>query len=121
MSGKTHQFRSVIINSEVTRDLTWFSDVLQSAIGVRFVDAQKWADADAEFVGWTDTSNSRLAFVYAGNGLCYQLKLSPGKPVVDIFFRELFDMKTSFVSVSGGLCIQQMSSRPNAQLILIGT
>ncbi|KIK50150.1 hypothetical protein GYMLUDRAFT_253232, partial [Collybiopsis luxurians FD-317 M1] len=74
---------------EVTRDLTWFSDVLQSAIGVRFVDAQKWADADAEFVGWTDASNSGLAFVYAGNGLCYQLKPSPGKPVVDTFFREL--------------------------------
>ena len=89
MSGKTLHFRGIPINGEVYHDLTWFSDTLQSAVGVRFVDAQRWSDGDADFVGWTDASNSGLAFVYAGNGFYYQISASPGKPVVDTFFREL--------------------------------
>ncbi|KAF5392604.1 hypothetical protein D9757_002095 [Collybiopsis confluens] len=89
MSGKTLQFRSIPINGGVHRDLTWFADTLQSAVGIRFVDAQRWTDADTDFVGWTDASNSGLAFVYAGNGFCYQLTPSLGKLTVDTFFREL--------------------------------
>ncbi|THV00986.1 hypothetical protein K435DRAFT_656199 [Dendrothele bispora CBS 962.96] len=88
MSGKTHQHAGIPINGEVYRDLTWFTNMLQTAIGVRFVDAQTWDDSEADFVGWTDASNSGLAFVYAGNGLVYQLNPNP-KPIVDIFFREL--------------------------------
>ncbi|KAJ3817249.1 hypothetical protein F5880DRAFT_1445496, partial [Lentinula raphanica] len=42
MSGKTLQFCHIPINGEVHRDLTWFSDMLKSAIGIRFVDAQAW-------------------------------------------------------------------------------
>ncbi|KAE9393829.1 hypothetical protein BT96DRAFT_819789 [Gymnopus androsaceus JB14] len=43
----------------------------------------------ADFVGWTDASNTGLSFVYAGNGFCYQLHSTEGKTPVDIFFREL--------------------------------
>ncbi|THU89309.1 hypothetical protein K435DRAFT_678323 [Dendrothele bispora CBS 962.96] len=88
MSGKTHQHAGIPINGEVYCDLTWFTNMLQTAIGVRFVDARTWDDSEADFVGWTDASNSGLAFVYAGNGLVYQLNPNP-KPIVDIFFREL--------------------------------
>ncbi|THU86195.1 hypothetical protein K435DRAFT_608875, partial [Dendrothele bispora CBS 962.96] len=88
MSGKTHQHAGIPINGEVYRDLTWFTNMLQTAIGVRFVDAQTWDDSEADFVGWTDASNSGLAFVYAGSGLVYQLNPNP-KPIVDIFFCEL--------------------------------
>jgi hypothetical protein len=89
MSGKTLQFRHIPINGEVHRDLVWFSDLLQTAIGIRFVDAQSWKDSEADFVGWTDASNIGLSYVYAGNGFCYQLHPKPGSPIVDIFFREL--------------------------------
>ncbi|THV01756.1 hypothetical protein K435DRAFT_654733, partial [Dendrothele bispora CBS 962.96] len=87
MSGKTHQYAGIPINGEVYRDLTWFINMLQTAIGVCFVNAQTWDDSQADFVG-SDASNSGLAFVYAGNGLVYQLNPNP-KPIVDIFFREL--------------------------------
>ncbi|THU96559.1 hypothetical protein K435DRAFT_858422 [Dendrothele bispora CBS 962.96] len=40
MSGKTHQHAGIPINGEVYRDLTWFTNMLQTAIGVHFVDAQ---------------------------------------------------------------------------------
>ncbi|KAE9403286.1 hypothetical protein BT96DRAFT_801590, partial [Gymnopus androsaceus JB14] len=89
MSGKTLQIRAIPINGEVHRDLTWFSDLLQNAIGIRFVDSQTWEDSMADFVGWTDASNTGLSFVYAGNGFCYQLHSTEGKTPVDIFFREL--------------------------------
>ncbi|KAJ3747637.1 hypothetical protein DFH05DRAFT_1601498 [Lentinula detonsa] len=89
MAGKTLQFHNIPINGEVYRDLTWFSDTLQSAIGIRFVDAQAWDDNEADFVSWTNASNVGLSFVYAGNGFCYQVHSTPGSPVVDIFFREL--------------------------------
>lgn len=92
MSGKTLQFRSIPINGEVMRDLTWFSELLQSAIGIRFVDSQAWKDSEADFVGWTDASNVGLSYVYAGNGFCYKVTPVEGKPKVDIFFRELLSI-----------------------------
>ncbi|KAJ3967591.1 hypothetical protein EV361DRAFT_1007718 [Lentinula raphanica] len=89
MSGKTLQFRHIPINGEVHRDLTWFSDMLKSAIGIRFVNAQAWSDSEADFVCWTDATNIGLSFVYASNRFCYQVHSAPGSPIVDIFFREL--------------------------------
>ncbi|KAE9400094.1 hypothetical protein BT96DRAFT_819735, partial [Gymnopus androsaceus JB14] len=89
ISGQTLRIRVIPINGEIHRDLTWFSDLLQNAIGVRFVDSQTWEDSMADFVGWTDASNTGLSFVYAGNGFCYQLHSTEGKTPVDIFFREL--------------------------------
>ncbi|KAJ3832934.1 hypothetical protein F5878DRAFT_701675 [Lentinula raphanica] len=71
MSDKTLQFRHIPINGEVHRDLTWFSDMLKSAIGIQFVDVQVWSDSEADFVCWTDASNIGLSFVYASNGFCY--------------------------------------------------
>lgn len=92
MSGKTLQFRSIPINGEVMRDLTWFSELLVSAIGIRFVDSQAWKDSEADFVGWTDASNTGLSYVYAGNGFCYKVTPVEGKSKVDIFFRELLSI-----------------------------
>ncbi|KAE9388044.1 hypothetical protein BT96DRAFT_1004542 [Gymnopus androsaceus JB14] len=92
MSGKTLQFWAIPINVAVHRDLTWFSDLLQNAIGIQFVDSQTWEDSMADFVGWTDASNTGLSFMYTGNGFCYQLRSTEGKTLVDIFFRELLAM-----------------------------
>ena len=86
MSGKTVRFKGIPLNAEVKQDLSWFVRVAKDCIGIRFVDAQSWSDSEADFVGWTDASNSGLAFVYAGNGYAYQLKTITG---VDTFFREL--------------------------------
>jgi hypothetical protein len=89
MRGKTLQFRPIPINGEVMRDLTWFSEMLQTAIGIYFVDSQAWKDSEADFVGWTDASNQGLSYVYAGNGFCYKVNPTEGKVKVDTFFREL--------------------------------
>ncbi|KAJ3740314.1 hypothetical protein EV360DRAFT_90425 [Lentinula raphanica] len=59
----------------MSRHITWvpqFSDMLKSAIGIRFEDAQAWSNSEADFVCWTDASNIGLSFVYASNGFCYR-------------------------------------------------
>lgn len=90
MRGKSISFRGIPINAEVKQDLTWFTTVAEQCIGIRFADAQSWADSDADFVGWTDASNLGLSFVYAGNGFTYQLRPPAATaPKTDIFFREL--------------------------------
>ena len=58
---------------------------------IRFVNAGRWSEEDADLALWTDASGRHgLLFVFAGNGFVYQLQPPrPGFPPVDIFFLEM--------------------------------
>src|ERR1700722_18339721 len=90
LQGKTHLKSGVFINSEVRSDLSWFSAVIPSAIGIYFVDTGDWEDSTADMVFWTDASlNGALSFVFAGNGFYYSIARPASGPVVEILFLEL--------------------------------
>jgi hypothetical protein len=90
-AGKLHSHARIYLNATVVDNLAWLARTIPASIGIRFVDAGRWNEADADFVMWTDASGRHgLSFTFAGNGFVYQLQ-SPeqGAPPVDIFFLEL--------------------------------
>ncbi|KAF9535315.1 hypothetical protein CPB83DRAFT_752245, partial [Crepidotus variabilis] len=93
MSGKSHSHSPIYINAAVVEDLTWISQVIPDAIGVRFVDSLHWHDHEADMIIWTDASlKLALGFAFSNRGFVYQLKppvVKPGNPPPDIFFLEL--------------------------------
>ncbi|KAM5539534.1 hypothetical protein V8D89_006806 [Ganoderma adspersum] len=55
-SGKSHPNGSVYLNREVVSDLTWFRDLLPSAVGVRFVDQGRWDPEEADCTVWSNAA-----------------------------------------------------------------
>lgn len=90
-AGKFHNHAKIFLNATVIDNLTWLARTIPTSIGIRFVDAGRWTDEDADFILWIDASGKHgLAFVFAGNGFIYQLQTpKPGSPSIDIFFLEL--------------------------------
>lgn len=89
ISGKTHQYSGIYINSEVREDLTWIMETIPIVIGIRFFDNGRWEDCTADMVICTDASLQGVAFVLAGKGFLYPLWPSPSSVKVDILFYEL--------------------------------
>jgi hypothetical protein len=90
-AGKLHNHAKIYLNATVIDNLSWLSRTIPTSIGIRFVDAGKWNEVDADLIMWTDASGKHgLSFVFAGNGFVYQ-RQSPklGSSSVDIFFLEM--------------------------------
>lgn len=105
-------YRGVYINSEVIRDLEWLSEVIPSAIGVYFIDTGIWDDSEADMIIHTDASlRIGMAFVYAGNGLVYQIKHNDTSESIDILFLEMFAIVSAIWHVT------TMTSPPRKLLI----
>lgn len=105
-AGKLHNHAKIFLNATVVNDLSWLARTIPECIGIRFVDAGRWMEEDADFVMWTDASGKLgLSFVYAGNGFLYQLQHSKASsPPVDIFFLELLAILSGIHHVAHFTC-----------------
>lgn len=65
-AGKLHNHAKILLNATVVNDLNWLAQTIPKSIGIRFVDAGKWSEDDADFVMWTDASGKLgLSFMQA--------------------------------------------------------
>jgi hypothetical protein len=90
-AGKLHNHAKIFLNATVIDNLSWLAQTIPVSVGIRFIDAGKWGEENADFIMWTDASGKLgLSFVFAGNGFVYQLQPPrPGSSPIDIFFLEL--------------------------------
>ena len=89
-SGKVVPHSGIPFNAEVIENLNWFSRVLGTGSGVRFIDDGFWSEDEADIVVYTDASGkSGLSFVFSNRGFVHQLNDFVHNHSADIFFLEL--------------------------------
>jgi hypothetical protein len=105
-AGKLHNHAKIYLNATVVDNLTWLARTIPDSTGIRFADAGRWKEEDADLVMWTDASGKHgLSFVYAGHGFVYQLRSSrPGSPPIDIFFLELLAILSGIHHIAHFAC-----------------
>ena len=62
VAGHTFMNAPVYLNKQVSSDLLWFADQVETLDGVRMFDVEEWSAHEADFEIWGDASASGLAF-----------------------------------------------------------
>ena len=71
MKSKYFSSSGAFHNISVIHNFIWLWNTIPQSIGICFVNEDQWADADADFVMWTNaSSNSSLLNVYDDGPIC---------------------------------------------------
>src|SRR5258708_14098899 len=62
VAGHTFMNAPVYLNKQVSSDLLWFADQVETLDGVRMFDVEEWSAQEGDFKIWGDASASGLAF-----------------------------------------------------------
>nr|VWO95230.1 N/A [Ganoderma boninense] len=101
ISGKTKPNASVFLNREVISDLSWFRDLLPSALGVRFVDQGRWDPEEADCEVWSDAAlTGGMAFVYGHEAFVYKIEHPDPANEPDILFFEMFALTSALAHLA---------------------